>query len=286
MRLFSKVLNNNRVTRFLKNYRNSLVNYFFVRKPPACKLNCENLESDSNSGIVFCIAFNHLVCIEIMIDAWTRFAEDTILVVVDNSSDPIVRKQIQSFCKGRKVAYVALPKNPEWNPNRSHALAMNWTYCNLVLKWKPKLFGYLDHDCFPFAKFDLQNEMSDFLLFGEKRVSEKNSEFWNLWAGFCFFRFSFVQNKAINFTHNVELGLDTGGSNWNTIYKLMKANEVNYAKQKQTKLKIFNASTEKYSIIDSFIHIGSASRTDKGNSISHPKWKLLLSQLDEKIVDL
>ena len=65
---------------------------------------------------------------------------------------------------------------------------------------------------FPFAAFDLNETMGDFSIWGNKRYPKiRKFNQWNLWAGFCFYRFSRVENLKINFTHSIELRLDTGG---------------------------------------------------------------------------
>jgi hypothetical protein len=266
MRLFADTLNNNRITRYLKKIRNSLLNSYFLGKGATYK--SKQIEELANSpSLVFCIAFNKPVCIQIMVNCWSTFAKDTVLVVADNSTDLNCRKEIRKICKTADIHYIGLPKNPEWHPNRSHALAMNWVYYNFVRKMTPKTFGFLDHDCFPFAEFDLNRKMENKIIYGEKRISEKKQSIWSLWAGFCFFKYSFTKDKKLNFTHSIELGLDTGGSNWSVLYSCLNVADANFANTHNGAS--FTSSWEFNSIIDHFVHIGSAAHLIKSKKMAY-----------------
>ncbi|HEV2695808.1 MAG TPA: hypothetical protein VG347_23165, partial [Verrucomicrobiae bacterium] len=43
--------------------------------------------------------------------------------------------------------------------------------------------------------------------------------FWFLWAGFCFYRFTGVRHKKLDFGQDWFNGLDTGGGNWRSLYR-------------------------------------------------------------------
>ena len=277
MRVFSKALNHNPVTRCLKNYRNKIINWYFIR------INVANFEEfsrefEKGDSVIFSIAFNTPVCVEIMIDAWSKFAQQTKLAIIDNSSDLDASKKIAKICFG-KCPYLRLPPNPEWHPCRSHALAMNWTYNRVVKSIKPENFGFLDHDCFPFANFNLSEKMRRHPLYGEKRVSGEFAGVWNLWAGFCFFDFEHFKSKPLDFTHRVELGLDTGGSNWIGIYQYLDELVLLTAKRKDRVFENLTGEMSNYIVIDDFIHFGSGSRTDKCNLINLPNFKHIKSQM-------
>lgn len=280
MRLFSRFLNQNRISRYLKNKRNTLINYYFL-KQRSSDIELVLSELQNEKSVVFSISFNKPKCVEVMIFSWKKYAANTRMVIVDNSSDQNARLEIQNLCRANHCLFIALPRNPEWHPNRSHALAMNWVFYNIVKKCKPLLFGYLDHDCFPFDKFDLNKKMDKFLIYGEKRNSEKKAKVWNLWAGFCFFNFGFIQTQSgsINFFHSIELGLDTGGNNWHTVYKNICLEKCLFSNSLRKRLVDENGYFNDFGIMDNFVHFGSGSRNDKGNLISLSKYQSLLSQL-------
>jgi hypothetical protein len=218
MRLFSNLLNRNPLTRWFKNVRNRCLNALFLKQAAEKIQLPPEWRPENHAAICFSIAFNHPVCVEILIESWCKFARNTELVIVDNSSKKEAREQICALCAKYGIPYIGLPFNWEWSVNRSHAISMNWIYYNLVLKWNPSFFGFLDHDCFPFAPFDLQSSLKNLNMMGLRRNSLKKPQCWNLWAGFCFFRLSRLNGLRINFTHDIELGLDTGGSNWQSLY--------------------------------------------------------------------
>jgi hypothetical protein len=156
---------------------------------------------------------------------------------------------------------------------------MNWVYSRIIKSIKPKKFGFLDHDCFPFASFNLNEKMRQHPLYGEKRVSGELTGVWNLWAGFCFFEFEHFKSKFFDFTHRVELGLDTGGSNWIGIYQHLDEGALLCANRKDRFFENLDGGSSNYIIIDDFIHIGSGSRKDKGNPMSLPNFKHIMSQM-------
>ena len=267
MRLFSKFLNQNKLTRYLKNKRNVIVNQYFLRQKSIQQYGLvaqlKNLDF-----VVFCIAFNKPDCIKIMIDCWKRYASQATLVVVDNSSCKNAKREIEDLCHLNGNFYLSLPKNPEWHPNRSHALAMNWIFYNLVVEIKPYYFGYLDHDCFPYKKFDLSTLQSGYKIYGDRRISYKHPDIWNLWAGFCFFDFKYLEEKRLNFTHSIELGLDTGGHNWKILYNSLSSQSCTFARVKSGVLFENKCKQKFHSVIDSFVHIGSSSHIFKSNNIT------------------
>ena len=259
MRFLSNLLNNNQLSRWVKNARNNFLNDRFKRSAADRIVVPPDWIPEKSSAVVFSIAFNKRVCVEVMIESWNLHARNTDLVIVDNSSKPQAREEIEALCAINNIPYIGLPKNPEWNQNRSHALSMNWVYYNLVLNWKPQFFGFLDHDCFPFALFDLSETMEKFDLFGNKRFP-KSRKFnqWNLWAGFCFYRLCRIQKININFTHSIELNLDTGGGNYNSLYRYIRDWEVIFAERKDVPNEELFAQMS-YILDNRFLHIGGAS---------------------------
>lgn len=277
MRFFSKFLNQNKLTRYFKNKRNGIVNRYFLKQTSTQQY--EVVEKLKNLDfIVFCIAFNKPDCIQIMIDCWKRHAIDSALVVVDNSSCKNAKRKISELCHLNGIFYLSLPRNPEWHPNRSHALAMNWVFYNLVIEIKPDYFGYLDHDCFPYKKFDLSTRISGHEIYGDRRISYKYPEVWTLWAGFCFFDFKYLEGREVNFSHSIELGLDTGGNNWKVLYMLLSQQQCTFACVNQGALFENKYKQKFHSIIDSFVHIGSSSHNFKSKNITRDEF-LQLSEL-------
>lgn len=281
MRFFSKFLNQNKLTCYFKNKRNGIVNRYFLKQTSTQQY--EVVEKLKNLDfIVFCIAFNKPDCIQIMIECWKRYALNTTLVVVDNSSCINAKRDIAELCHLNGIFYLSLPRNHEWHPNRSHALAMNWVFYNLVIEIKPDYFGYLDHDCFPYKKFDLSAHLSGHEIYGDRRISYKHPEVWNLWAGFCFYKYDHVKDRDVNFTHSIELGLDTGGKNWNSVYKNLLKQNCNFSSVKHIKDLDIKCGQRFNAVLDSFVHIGSVSHSVKSEKINRGNLDELFNELAVK----
>ena len=282
MRIFSGFLNNNHITRYCKNIRNNIVNKSYLMKD--LKFRSFSFSSfENDQAVVFYIAFNKPLCIEIMIDCWNKFAHNTKLIVVDNSSDKKAKLKIRECCNKSSIDYIELPENPEWHPNRSHALAMNWVYYNIVQAIKPSLFGYIDHDCFPYTNFDLSGKMEGFKVMGERRFSSKKLKSWNLWAGFCFYDRTFIADRIVNFTHSIELGLDTGGGNWHSIYIDLDELDAAFSSVILGSEFMYNSGQQFHCIIDDFVHLGSMSHATKSKNMSKESISSLIPQLSKAI---
>src|SRR5690606_1375709 len=109
------------------------------------------------------------------------------------------REANRRICEARSVPYFGLPSNPEWSPNRSHGISMNWIYHNIILKQRPEAFGFIDHDCFPYKPFDIAARLAGKSVYGLRKASRKRADAWNLWAGYSFFRFADTLAQPLDF---------------------------------------------------------------------------------------
>ena len=146
-----------------------------------------------------------------------RFVPSAEYIVVDNSSSEKNAQAIRKICEKHGCGYLLTPKNP-WHglPSRSHGLALNWALDNVVRPKKPKTFGFIDTDIFPLEVTNPFEPLERQDFFG---VMRNAGERWFLWAGFCFFRFSLAERLPLDFGQAWFLGLDTGGANWNVLYR-------------------------------------------------------------------
>ena len=137
-------------------------------------------------------------------------------IIADNSHNDLAAAKIEAIAKRFGCPYVRLPANP-WGPgSRSHGIAMNWVWRNIIRPSQPRAFGFLDHDLFPTAPDDPFAALSAQDVYGLVRTTDSR---WFLWAGFCFFRFDSVRHKPMDFGQDWFLGLDTGGANWEVLYR-------------------------------------------------------------------
>lgn len=204
----------------VKRYRNSLVSYWFCRrKAPQLPVFLQSLGDVSGRNLLFTIAFRETWTIDLLARSVARHMPEWTLVVIDNSREASERAAIEATARSHGLPYLALPRNPEWSPNRSHGLALNWTWQNVLRALRPRLFGFIDHDCFPIAQTPfvdhLQNQPVDGPVIHPRFVENA----WYIWAGCMFFNFSLVEGLKLDFNHDQHLRLDTGGRLWSALYR-------------------------------------------------------------------
>lgn len=150
-------------------------------------------------------------------------------IVIDNSDIENVSQTIARYCQNKNLLYIRLKNNPYngKDPSRSHGIALNWAYRNIIQQSKSKYFGFIDHDIYPIKNTSIICELKKSTVWGhyQKRSSE-----WYLWPGLCFFDKSFLSNKKINFLPAP--GLDTGGGNWNSLFCKLDQKSVNWPSHK------------------------------------------------------
>ena len=136
-------------------------------------------------------------------------------LIADNSTDKIEADKIKSFCNKNNLPYIRLPRSKWLNkisPSYSHGAAVNGVFYNIIDKYKPTYFGFLDHDLFLSAPFSILEYLQRDHIYGAT-VQKGNA--WYLWMGLCCFSYKDVASRQLNFLPTKVEGiyLDTGGSN-------------------------------------------------------------------------
>ena len=147
-----------------------------------------------------------------------KFVDTERHLVADNSARDRMARAICRVAEAQGCDYVRLPPNP-WtgkNPSRSHGLAMNWIWQRIIRVAEPEAFGFLDADMFPTAACDPFTPLEKHDFYGDKRWAGNR---WFLWAGYCFFSFAKIADKPLDFGLDWFIGLDTGGGNWEVLYR-------------------------------------------------------------------
>lgn len=251
--------------------------YFRAQGAARAREFAKNLLSSGSSRLCFTIAFNTPWVIDALTKAWQVHPTGMLLVVIDNSSDEAARKSIEDICRHRGVPYFSLPRNRERHWSRSHGTAVNWVFDNIVRKVRPELFGFIDHDCFPITPFDMPGRMQGKKVFGLKfgptenfrYKASRNDRQWCLWGGFCFFRFSAVENVAMDFTPRMELGLDTGGGNWLPLYSHLAEEDVATVEMSFIPV-TFGGTTGEHELFEgAMFHVGGSSYAQLTNTRHH-----------------
>lgn len=262
MRLFpatNAAIRNLQWVRHVKNWRNRILDTAFRKSGHEARDAFLADFSPNHDIVVFAIAFNAPWVIELLTAAWQLSVRDADLVVIDNSSSAAARERHRKICRSRGVAYLALPKNREWSANRSHGIAMNWVFYNLVEKLKPKHFGFIDHDCFPTVPVSFAELIAGKAVYGRKDLSAKSDKLWSLWAGFCFFRYGMVAGKPLDFKHRPEYGMDTGAGNWWPLYVSLTDDQIGVADSVMIESEAEGFVFKEQSIAHKFCHIGGVS---------------------------
>jgi hypothetical protein len=147
-----------------------------------------------------------------------RFVPSPDYVIADNSHDDDAAEAVEQAAIREQRPYLRLPPNPWAGPSasRSHGLALNWLWRNLIRPSAPNAFGVHDHDIFPTEPDDPFEPLERQDVYGDIR---KAGGRWFLWAGFCFYRFAAVRQLPLDFGQDWFVGLDTGGANWWPLYR-------------------------------------------------------------------
>ncbi len=145
-----------------------------------------------------------------------QYVPTALYLIADNSPDDESATALRALAERDNLLYVRLPQNPWHAGSRSHGIALNWIWRNIIRSGEPERFGLLDDDLFPTAPDDPFAALDRQDFYGVVREAHGR---WFLWAGFCFYRFDKVKNRPLDFGQDWFNGLDTGGGNWRVLYR-------------------------------------------------------------------
>lgn len=190
--------------------------------------------SKNSTLLIIVIAFNNKEIIEKQYTHLKKYVNEHFeYVVADNSSDEKISSELSAWCANKHISYVKIPNNPLTGirASGSHGIALNWCYRNIIQKYTPVHFGFLDHDIFPIADTAIVKNLGTG-FYGA--IRNRADIYWYLWPGFCFFTYSNLKKYRVNFFpyHTGKRGatfLDTGGTNYMTIYKTLGRENVREA---------------------------------------------------------
>ena len=166
-------------------------------------------------NILITLAYEDPQAIDWQIRLVRRYVPHDVFLIADNSFDDDAAAAIRAIAERAGAPYLRLPRNRR-RLSQNHGLALNWLWRNLVHPGAPAAFGFLDDDFFPTAPDDPFACLAEQDFYG---VVRRAGARWFLWAGFCFFRFAAVAAKPLDFRPDYFDGLDTGGGNWEVLYR-------------------------------------------------------------------
>lgn len=184
----------------------------------------QDIKFKNSNLLLTVITFNNLEILRKQHEYLKKYLETPYdYLVADNSNQRSKSMRIQEFCHEHGISYVKIPKNPLTGvrASGSHGIALNWVYRNIIQKYRPKYFGFLDHDIFPIRQVTLLDKLN---LGFYGAIRRRKEPYWYLWPGFSFFEYEKIKNYKCDFSpsHAGADGLtflDTGGSNYNSIYR-------------------------------------------------------------------
>ena len=213
----------------------------------------------ADRNITSIIAFEQPWALNWLLRMAKRNVADTTFLVFDNSRNVAKRIEIERVCAENNTPYLALPPNPTRHVNRSHGMAMTWVYHNVVCAIKPRIFGFVDHDLIPVRKASIADKLADQPVYG--LLNEGKFGFWYLWAGYCFFDFAGTRGKPVNFLYDFSRDLDTGGRNWNGLYRDLDRQRLRVASVEDVSMNVASMEQSRMvQIVDrNWLHIGGIS---------------------------
>lgn len=209
----------------LKTARYQRIDRSFVRQPAKGGDIRDIRAAARGRHVLLTVAFGDAQCLELQLRLTGELVRRDLHIVADNSISDASADENRRVCADHGAAYVRLPANP-WtvkNPSRSHGAALNWMWHNVLKPAAPAAFGFLDQDLFPTRPCDPFEPLEATAFYGDLRWAGAR---WYLWAGYCFFRFDAVGREPLDFGLDWFAGLDTGGANWEVLYRDADPNTV------------------------------------------------------------
>lgn len=213
-------------------------------------------EDMAGKNIALVVAFEQPWALNWLLQMASRNVSDMAVLVFDNSRNDSKRIEIEQVCESNRAPYLALPPNPTRHANRSHGMAMSWIYHNVVRAINPRIFGFLDHDLIPVRKVSIVDKLMDQPVYG--LLNQGKFGFWSLWAGYCFFDYAGTKGKSINFLYDFSRDLDTGGRNWNSLYRDLDPRKLCLATSARVSVKVPSIENPRMVqfIDENWLHIG------------------------------
>lgn len=176
-------------------------------------------------------SYSSPMCIEYQIKTLRKFFKESFyFTVLDCNFDKVnCSKEILNISKQYKIGYIKLPDNPCGlrETSQRHGTSLTWAYRNFIRPVGLKYFGILDQDCFPVRDIYMSNYLNLYKIYGYTYYSTSKINYpkigtrWTFHPCVNFFKFSYVKKYDLDFIPDWNLIdiLDTGGCNWNVLYK-------------------------------------------------------------------
>ncbi|PXV62507.1 hypothetical protein CLV62_11949 [Dysgonomonas alginatilytica] len=203
-----------------------------LKVPAECSDMVKPQDSETSLDLIT-IAFNNVHVLKHQIRKIKENVRDDNYthIVADNSNMPEKREEIRLICENEGVMYVGIPQlenNSFIIGSKSHGVSLNWVFYQVVMKRKPRWFGFLDHDIYPIRPVSIVKTFDNQIFYGKK---ETRDSYWYLWPGFSFFEFDFLADIKVDFSPSKikDTYLDTGGALWYSLYSKLNDSDFTFA---------------------------------------------------------
>jgi hypothetical protein len=248
--------------------------------PPDAEALRKLLATLAGRNVVASIAFNTPWTIRWQLRFVGRNLENAAFLVADNSTRPEARTAIAALCAEHGAAYLALPPNPysdNRHASRSHGLALNWVYRNIIRATGPAAWGIFDHDLFPTGPFDPLQRLRGQPFYGDL-VERAGGRY--LWPGYCFFSAEADREQVLDFRQDWFMGLDTGGMNAGLLGAWPGFEKMAFSRSRSIGPgRNFAVTVDDIDWFDDCVHLGNASGWYKSNTEREPALDGLLERI-------
>jgi len=215
------------LTHWLKTLRYDLQRETYVRR--SARTEVTFVGQLRGRRVLVAIAFEDPEAIEMQAQLVLRFVPDVAYVIADMSVNEDAAGAIAAIAVRHNVFYVRLPRSPlrrQDQASRIHGLALNWVWRNIIRPGGPARFGFIDHDIFPTGPDDPFAMLDRQPIYGWVREAGHR---WFLPAGFSMYRFDAVKDLPLDFGQDWFNGLDTGGANWDVLFRTLDRTKLKFA---------------------------------------------------------
>jgi hypothetical protein len=176
---------------------------------------------------IYVLAYNSLFCVEYQIKTFRSFCKDPYnLVIIDSNCGEHSKNSEEKrlLCERYGVEFITLPNGASCGLNSGSVMLgkkLNYVFHNIVKERKPKYFGFIDQDFFPFKEFSIIDRLEKFGMYGDVAEQEGSKSDgldhlvngpWMLHPWLSFYKFDLVKDFNLDFQPCG--GFDTGGGNW------------------------------------------------------------------------
>ena len=174
-------------------------------------------DPDPKKVFIINVVYYDAEIVQLHYESFKKFMRDPFeYFVLDNTDEAGRSEGVRKYCESQKINYVRLQPHTawtRWKDGTSHAFGLDWGYHNIILRYKPDIFGLVDGDFFLTKPISVRELMGSGDAWGIITDRLPFWHFWGLiyyiWPGFSFFRTERFAKHTPNFLPT--WGLDNGG---------------------------------------------------------------------------